>query len=628
MVDRHLNKVKTKFVLSEVREQLEICKTDRQTNWEEMANLCRLVMENRLSTDDIKSNKIYKRAFSEYLAGRPLVLNQIVENLNLIASFLSSSDIDLRVSSFNDTTYSERLNVLDSVVNYMMDVPCKVNGNINSIIFLLPQCIKDIEYFGFSALYLPWNKYKKDMFYKENGGVDYYREDPYTFYFDPSGRSDNFTDVKYFYHIKDWDIEELKEAYPEKQKLISSVDNNTGFPIRSNLERGKTVKVVNYYFRHKSLKEVVDVAYISVTGEQKTQTYELDDVNDWIKESGNGLPEGITVSAPIHIEVIEWFLCSYIDGTDIVLEEPINLGDKHPFSFWTYQLQLSSVYPLSIASYQLDEQGANILIFNALLNLLNKAMKPDELIRSGIINNQEEFLANRSRGDYAVGEVNSDELMRAQQGMRDVIFSLTPEIPANFAITMFQMLQNSLKSISGATDALRGDVPGNVRSADQMAMTIQQSSQYLKTLIINYTYFIQQIGEIFLSYSKRYMNYAFELPGIDMSGDDVMLSANTSPENTLAYGEDYVKVQILPSYEVQEQQRQIKAAELYDRGLLPSRMLLGIYGYRNPDTIIKMRQEEQGVLEIAQAVNEHPELIGLIQKYLTSSQQANPTPKE
>ena len=133
---------------------------------------------------------------------------------------------------------------------------------------------------------------------------------------------------------------------------------------------------------------------------------------------------------------------------------------------------------------------------------------------------------------------------------------------------------------------------------------------------------------IFLSYSKRYMNYAFELPGIDMSGDDVMLSANTSPENTLAYGEDYVKVQILPSYEVEEQQRQIKAAELYDRGVLPSRMLLGIYGYRNPDTIIKMRQEEQGVLEIAQAVNEHPELIGLIQKYLTSSQQANPTPKE
>ena len=455
-------------------------------------------------------------------------------------------------------------------------------------------------------------------------------------------------DVVRVFHAEAMDTEELRERIREYDKSLAETiqrtdsDGNTHFP-----DIKDTTIVYTYVYRKTIRVEKREIVYIFVnreTGQQEQKQWlEIEEEYQENKAQIDATEGVFAAPKPITVKKTIYYQVQFIPDQQLILKQPVTyddgevkykeviyVGERNPYHFFVGDSREDSSYPFGAAYEMKDILDLSVIFMSMLSIQIGKMNKPQPQVIKEAILNYNEFVNKHWDADFIL-EYDEQWLSQNKHISRDqvVTYKDTP-INDRLFLVMQNVISESIKSTSGAVDSARGEMQYSGQSG-VLASQLQMASQtYLKSDENKYKWFINSIMDWLMFNIVNKRKFAHHITGLAEDGvTEVPREVNTNIMNTLNSDDFRVETHMQPSSEIMKQTEKQLILDLMNSGKFPLKAGLKILDFTsvNVDQVMKELEQEQGVAEIADLIEQNPELPQIIQQYL-SQKQGNAQPEQ
>lgn len=581
----------SKFNINDAFELLMQLKTER-SNWDTQAAKGWKIRNNDLPlSDTLTSYEKYDDKF--------YVDNWILKANTWKKSMLSTGDVFIDVKSYNGID-DESLELLENEINYCMD---SQNMFRNS-----SEVIADMLYTGFGVSRILWDTERITKFWK-TGQPKLEHIDSRRIWFE--SLDSRIQEVKSIFHKETFKTEKLQKMFPEHADQIEETAQ-----VSAEGEHSQTRDRTSVYTYQYLVEKKVEQVEVKDRDTGKSWMYTKEEYDDYL-DNGGTFPEGVIVSQPVSAKIDMVFQAMFTQD-EIILVKPEYIGEHFSYKFFPGLTQKDSQYPYGMTFYLKDLQEISIILMTLLTIQSVKTNKPMPVLEEGALVNQANFLLNHWKQD-AVAIVDP-QWRESHPGEQPVDWK-NPPTNANIPMALYDIINNAIKDYSGAVDVARGEQEYSGQSGVLAAQLQSAAKTYTKSEEDDFGNYIRDIAETLKNYIVRFRSYPHKIKGLDLeTGRQTPRTVNTNPENSLE-AESYYCVPIIQiDPEALRQAEQEQAMALFQKGLMGKLDTLKRIDVNNPERVYENLLREQGLEEIANAVQENPELIQVIQEYLQSKE--------
>lgn len=467
----------------------------------------------------------------------------------------------------------------------------------------------DQTWAGLGWLRHSWNPRRINNVWKSGTPKSEY-VDTRRMYIDPSSIKDTLDDIRYLFHVKTITLEDAQRMFPGKEDILETImtegrDEYGEEYLDSTYTQYVHIVICEY-------KKIEIVKKVRVT-DKDTGTEEILEINskeeyqDLIEQTNN--IGDIEVSEPFEVEEDAVFECVITELSGQTLSAPRYIGNRFSYTPITGERLRDDPYPRGLAFWLKDLDIAQTILFSVSTMLTIKALKRNILIPEGALTNEQDFMENRHLLNSEVGHISA-EWMLQNPGARPLNF-VDENINLNPMQQVHSMLSNSMKELTGATDA----ATGQSRASDSGIKVAQlQSAAGIshKWDENRYHHWWRQIGTWYMNTIPENRDYDHDTMFKDSEGNKVVTSVNGKQFHPEEYR---CEATIEQSPEALKQQKIDTGMQLHSMGAYSMNRLLQDIGIPNPEQIVNEARQEQGIADILRIIQENPQLAEFVQNY-------------
>jgi hypothetical protein len=188
------------------------------------------------------------------------------------------------------------------------------------------------------------------------------------------------------------------------------------------------------------------------------------------------------------------------------------------------------------------------------------------------------------------------------------------DIQTNPAVTSFldQLLRSEMQQFSGGTDSMMGQAQYAGMSAAQTGLLQASGATYTKSDELSYRDYVRDVQESYLRQIAEFKTYEHTIEGVNEAGKAQTVLVNPSNMSDWDW-ERYFCVPIIENNpEMIKQLKENRALQLKGIGAMGTVRMLQELGYNNAEQIAAEAQEEAGIMQIIQILQENPELMQMV----------------
>jgi hypothetical protein len=635
-------KARREFSLSEWTERILNAKSERAMEWDSQAEDGWAIRTSKLplgsSLSGIPTTDPRKQQAEKFF-----VDNWIKKGIEWRVSLLIGGNVFLDLKS-KDGGFYEDQQLLENSINWAFIYQKYLSA--------ISPCLFDREFVGYGVFRQPWDAERIDKVWKNGMPMPEWIDARKVWF-----QADNSTlsRLRLVYHEEEFDTKQLREEFPSFADRISETEGSrktTKVGILQYLRTYKIDKIVvenmltgqSEVYTAQELSDAKDDMaeaystysttgtvpqnyaeneffslkvreFLQVAAVPGAQTLPSPDVfRAWIEDAF--LPEQVMQSTPVRSKEDCWFQAIMLPDSWTLLQEPQYVGPVSGYSIILGEKRDGTVYTFGTAYEDKDKLDSSIINMTILTKLVAKMNKPTPFVEEDSLTDMEDFQENFWKTAYAAVVSKKWRSGPVGQTGRDPIKFELPPINASLPMALYQMVNEAIKTNSGAVDSARGqqqyEQSGVLQSQLQNA-----SMSYMQNTIFNYVCFLRDIGETLKYLLSKHRDYPHMIRGLDISTlQENVTWVNTTPENTLDGDKYYVEPVIDTNPQGSQQLENQERFNYYQAGVIPRiELLRGTPWIHNPDKIEKENIEQQGLTEIVNKLQQFPELAQMIQQY-------------
>lgn len=576
-IDRMNEQEKKNFNLAYWVDAFQKADAHRKSTWDTQARHCNAIRENNIPRQkkipdyDDYSGKFYKD-------------NVVFKHIKWLVSMLSGSVItyDLEnvtaIRDENTEVFENELNAYSTKVG--------VASKTSHVLY-------DCYYTGMGYAKIYWNN-KRVSIGNETGIpiLDYVN--CFKIYLDPNMEQPDKSDMRYLFHVEEYDIDVLKKRYPKFEKLF----------VEKDFKKAQVV-LLQYQRIHE-----LDMVTVKDSNTGKTWIYEAEEWQDLLNK-GTQIPEGVTVSMPYKAEKEVWYQAIFLPDFNEVIEQPIAVGEKCQYIVLGYSPQEKSAYSLGLAYFLKDTQEMLTILLTSLALQVFKFQKPKEEIVHGALLNERQYLDEGYK--IGVNPLVNPDWAKDNPHRRAVTPVPPPEFPQGLML-LSQMLTETMKGQSGVTDVMAGKQTNSTQSGVLVAQLQTTGKVYHKEEMLRYESFLTQLGYNLMWLIAENRDFPHHVQGLDEDGYKAPILVNDPEETSLTFEPERVvlSTQINESIEIIKQIERDVAMQLRQMREISSRDFLEHMPLSNPDRLYENNEKEKArenqMVALFQFLDANPEI--------------------
>jgi hypothetical protein len=571
------------------------------------------------TTETLENLKNYKGVFFKD--------NWVKKSFTWLKSYLAGADVYADIKSY-DGIIEPNMELLENEVNFSM--------SLSNMINIVAKAVEDKLYVGYGVVRTYFDTRRINNFWKTGTPVIEFIDARNVWFKCNNNHLDN---ISRMFHAEAVDTNVLKEQVAQYDKKLAEqikVDEGSDGYVKFPNTMGRTI-VYTGVFKQVDRVEKREFIYESTdyeTGETKTENWF--EFEQEYQESDKQMPEGVYVSDDtIEIDQDCWYQIMFIPSQSIILKQPIKENDKqvwkdaiHIGDIPNYHIlggaeQDGSSYPFGDAYDMKDVLDLSVVFMSSLSKQIGNMNKPQPQIFEDAIDNINEFTNKHWKQDFTLK-------------LRPEFFKDNPNISPDKAVTykqtpindrLFLVMQNYIgeviKTSTGAVDSARGEQQYSGQSG-VLANQLQQASQtYLVSDENMYRAFIDSILNWLMKSIVEFRQFPHKVKGLDEMGQTTARDVNTNMNNTLKDDNYFVEANLQPAPEQKKQMEKQQVMELLNSGKFPLKSALEIMDLSsvNVDRVMEELQQERGLDQIAEWLENYPELGQMIQQAVQQLEQ-------
>lgn len=491
----------------------------------------------------------------------------------------------------------------------------------------------DRYYTGLGVARGIWNTKRIEPMY-QLGTPKFQYVHPMSIYLDPACKVKDKEQQRYFFHIEQYDIDELKRRYPKYAQDIDAAHSQNTFDESLDvvnvvtLQYKKTITVEKIFIEDQDsgiskefLSAEWDELVQNAANDPETKAmYEASGsrigYQEWLWE-GMFLPEKITKIGPFESEEPAVFQAIFLEELQLTLEEPQYVGKRYGYFFLVGYHNPASAYPLGLAYFMRDMLEASVALMTILMIQVGKLYKNEKIIQQGALVNEKQYVEEGYK--LGINPIVDEEWQRQHPGVDAVKNLPLPDFPS--AITILNdHLVNAQKTTSGAVDAAIGLASYSGESGVKVAQLQMASRIYQKEEFDGFRRFLVDGCTWTMDQIIQFRNYPHKIPGLDMDNQKGLIDVATDSSNRLDADNYYVKVTIQENQETLKQIEREAMMELNNRGYVGGIDLMKSLDVSSPDKKMEHAQQERQELQYVQLIRDNPELMQIIDQFVAAQE--------
>lgn len=580
---------KKNFDLQLWKQRFANAKAHRAGLWESIAERCIRIRENRIPENKTLPN------YDDY-QGKFYKDNLIFKHIKYLVSTLSGSIVTFDLES-KTSIRDENTEILEQELNML--------SAQQDLAYISQPALYDCFYTGMGYMKRYWDTLDIDVA-NETGKEKFEYVNWRKMYIDEATQQPDKSDMRYIFHLEKYDWLEMAQEYPhlrEKFKYKKDVNGQ--------------IEVVLVQYR---TMKVIESVTIKDTGREIPKSWIMP-LEEWKKhiESGADVPEGVIVSKPFKRRVPMWYEAKFFVDLEEVIEQPVYVGEMCQYHIMAYAPFEDSAYSVGIAYYLMDMQDIKTIVTTVLALITMRYQKNEKEIVNGALDNMDEYLQNGYK--LGVNPIVNEQWKKDNPNEDAVKVKDLPQFPQGLTL-LSQMVDESMKTTSGVTDALAGQSIGSNTSGVYLAQLQSAGKVYHKEETYKYEHFLTQIGTGMMYDISEFRDYPHTVQHLDEDNQQKLVMVNDPEVNDLTFEPERTTVScsITENAELIKQLEQELALALFDRGIMAGRTVLEYTPFNNPDRIYDEAQKEKGLLEIQQFLSSNPQAMEIVQQLMQQGQ--------
>lgn len=596
--------------------RLELARQYRVTSgWEVNAEEGQRIRLNDIPLDNLQAAPEWK--------GKYYKDNWLWKSIKWLVAMQTGSEIQPEVHGYD---------YMESMSKDLLEQELNLAISRFDLLDVAEDTLYDRYYTGLGVARAIWNTKRIEPMYQLGTPMFQY-VNPNNVFLDPACRVKDKEMQRYFFHIEEYDINELKRRYPRYANDIDAAHCNTHEKTLDTVnvvtvQYKKTITVEKIFiedgdsgiakeFLASEWDELVAKAASDPATRQMYEQSETDlDYQDWLYH-GMFLPEKISKRGVFESEEPAVFQAIFLEQLMITLEKPQYVGKKYGYFFLLGYHSPSSAYPLGLAYFMRDMLEASVALMTILMIQVGKLHKNEKLIQQGALVNEEQYIKEGYK--LGVNPIVDEGWQKEHPNVKAVENMPLPDFPHAITILNEQLVQ-AQKTTSGAVDASMGvssySGESGVKVAQlQMASRIYQKEEFdgfRRFLIDGCTWTMEQI--------IQFRNYPHKIPGLDADNQRGLIDVATDASNRLDADNYYVKVTIQENQETLKQIEREAMLNLNQRGYVGGIDLMKSLDIPSPEKKMEHAQQERQELQYVQMIRENPELMQVIDQFIAQQE--------
>lgn len=591
--------------------------------WEENAEEAISIRKNDINVD-LKQMPNYK--------GELYVDNWLWKNIKWLIAMQMGASLQVDIKSYLENT-SRANELLEMEVNWAIDQ------------FKLQDAVEDSQqdryYPGYGVVRGVWNSRRVTPNYP-TGTPQYIPINAMNVWWDEASKLRDKSDIRWLFHQEYVDVAELKRRYPkwadkipEQSEWIRGANTESTPIVTMQYRRVVTKQIViiedqdagqKKEFLLEEWEEFIDQARQLPETTQQWQQEMMDlreqgkdviDFEDWLVQ-GAFLPEKVVMLGPLDVEEDAIFQAIYLHDADILLEPPQYVGKSFTYFILPGYHEPDCAYPTGLATFMKGSLKQSIILMTALTIQAARIYKNEKLIHENSLVNQSEY--EQHGYELGVNPIVRSEWSLERPGEDAVKHMQLPSWPQGLML-LNEHLINQQKTMSGATDAIRGEQTSSGQSGIQVAQLQTAARTYQREDIEIYRRFLEQIISWTMDETIRHRNYPHQTPGLVDDKTPGLVDVATSLANRLDVDDYHVEVTIQENEEVVKQTEREFYRYLVERGYITPLSFMQKTDVPNPEKENQEAEAYKGELQMLEILRSVPGAAEMLQQFAANQQQ-------
>ena len=611
------------FNPQQMSELFTAAKSDRAT-WDVECEIGVQILTNEfepsvLEATDPEANEVSKQS----LQTRYVKLGQIKRNLmhNVYENMFSAIDVTLKNE---EKEKPKNLELLQHETNYAIDKE-KALRKCDEILI----CRK---FMGYGVGRQTWDKYSLGYDSKWITGIPVFEPiDPRRVWF--RARRKDLSDKDLVFHTERYSTELLKQMFPEFAKQLSDtfatdtkandkyINYRHGYVDLVTIEQKYSfmvdeIPIINEiegevkYFLKEEYYDYLQNRFIK--GSEPESGIELEVMNR-TKDDRDDIvfPQGITAGAMERRREDYWFQTIVVwDDFNKILQKPTNIGKRSSYMILPGNWHPDRIYPKSEAFEHSDLCSIRMIMLTTMLLNTIRIHKPIPVTVDGALANETWFLQN-----YAKTNVRARvrrEWVEQGHDPRQAVFWLKAPETGQMQVLFNNIIENALEENQNAQKVARGFSDSPDESGRAIALKQEAAGTGGRGDFLTLVEFLTETSEKLANDLAEKRIYQHEIEGLDgmetVNGTDQI--GNMVPETDITQLADtfFVEVDVDPNAEYQKFLKEQKMKALHDEGSIAYEDYMKNLDLPNVEELIRNNIQEKQNLQIAEYINQNPEL--------------------
>lgn len=596
--------------------RLEIARSYRATcGWDKEATEGNRIRDNDLPLDSVQALPGWQGKYYKH--------NWLWISIKWLVAMQTGSEIQIEVDGFD---YEQNIakDILEQEIN--------LASSRFDMLEVAEDCLYDRYYLGFGCSRSIWNTKRIEPMY-QTGTPKYEYVMPTCIFLDPACRVKDKEEMRYFFHVEQYDIEDLKRRYPMYATEIAaaesnSIDKTLDIVDVVTLQYKKNITVEKIFIEDQDtgmakefLLQEWDDYLMQVSADPNTRlVYEQSgsqmEYQDWLA-NGMFLPEKVVVKGPFESEEPAAFQAIFIEQLRLTLEKPQYVGKKYSYHFLIGYHNPGSAYPHGLAYFMRDMVEASIALMTILMITASRMHKNEKIVQNGALVNHDDYIKNGYK--LGVNPIVDEMWQREHPNQKAVEFLPLPEFPQAISI-MNDYLTNAQKTTSGAVDAAVGLASYSGESGVKVAQLQMASRIYQKEEFDGFRRFLTSESEWTKDQIIQFRNYPHKLPGLVDDHERGLIDVATDSSNRLDADNYFTRVMIQENQEAMKQIEREAMMNLNERGYVGGIDLMRSLDIAAPEKKFDMAMEERGERQYVEMIRSNPELMQIIDQFIAQQE--------
>lgn len=620
--ERHEAAEKRAWDLDYWKRKLEIAIQYRfSTGWDTAAEEGERIRNNDIPLDGLQASPEWKGKFYKD--------NWLWKSIKWLVAMQTGSEIQPEIGGFD---YEE------SMAKDLLEQELNLAISRFDLLDISEDTLYDRYYLGMGVARAIWNTRRVEPMY-QTGVPRFDYVSPRNIYLDPACRNKDKEQMRHFFHVERYDIDELKRRYPKYAEEINPSHSDGSDPDLNVIDvvtvQYKKIITIEKIFIEDQDTGVAKEFLADEWDEFAAKAAKLPEViklyqdsgsqmayDDWI-DSGMFLPERVVKKGPFESEEPGVFQAIFIDQLNITLETPQYVGQNFGYFFLIGYHNPASAYPLGLAYFMRDMLEASIAMMTILMITVARMHKNEKIIQQGALVNQETYIKDGYK--LGVNPIVDEEWQRQHPGQKAVEYMQLPEFPQAIMM-MNDQLVNAQKTTSGAVDAAIGLASYSGESGVKVAQLQMASRIYQKEEFDGFRRFLTRACEWTKDQIIQFRNYPHKIPGLSDDNAKGLIDVATEMRNRLDQDQYFVKVTIQENQEMLKQIEREAMMSLNERGYVGGIDLMKAMDITSPEKKMERALEERGEAQYVEAIRNNPELAQIIDQFVAQQEQPNGNP--